>query len=465
VRERGDILVVSCYELGHPPLAVGSVLASLVEAGFDPLAIDLAVEPDALGDAAALSRARLVLVSVPMHTALHLGVRASAILRRQARRAHVGFYGLYAQLNAGVLLGGAADSVASGECEPILVDLARALEAGRPLDTVEGLGLPGRAPVPRLARTSLRAPLRDRLPSVERYARLEVDGTVRLAAAVETSRGCLHLCRHCPIPPVYGGRFFVVPREAVLDDVRALVGRGVRHVTFADPDFLNGPGHAMAVVRAMHGEHPGLTFDVTTKVEHVLRHRDKLPELAACGCLFLVSAVESLSATVLRNLDKGHSPEDVREALSLVRAAGIALRPTFVPFTPWTTMGDFLELLSWVEREALVTSVDPVQWSIRLLVPPGSLLASSPSMTPHVRGLDPASFSHRWVHPDPRMDALHVAVNDIVRDSARKEEPAVTTFERVRRAAYEASGMPAPTRSLPARVSAPAPRLTEPWFC
>ena len=93
------------------------------------------------------------------------------------------------------------------------------------------------------------------------------------AAYVEASRGCLHVCRHCPVVPVYGGRFFVVPADVVLADIRAQVAAGARHVTFGDPDFLNGPGHALDVARRLHAEWPSLTFDFTAKVEHLLKHR------------------------------------------------------------------------------------------------------------------------------------------------------------------------------------------------
>src|SRR5262249_50719819 len=159
------------------------------------------------------------------------------------------------------------------------------------------------------------------------------------------------------------------------------------HVTFGDPDFLNGPRHARAVARAMRERFAGVTWDVTAKVEHLLRHEEVLPELAASGCVFLVTAVESLSDRVLAILDKGHTREQAFRALALARAAGIALRPSFVMFTPWTTLGDFCDVLAWIDREALVEHVDPVQFTIRLLVPPGSLLEQHEAMRPHLRQL------------------------------------------------------------------------------
>ncbi len=455
MREPGAILLVACYELGHQPLAVAWPAAFLEAQGYAPAVMDVAVEPF---DAAKVRRARLVAISVPMHTALRLGVRVAAQVREVNPSCHVVFYGLYAALNADHLLAGGADSILGGEVEPLLVELCRRLETGEP-PAVAG----GRA---HLARLAFPVPSRSALPPLKKYARLERDGRLELAGYVEASRGCKHLCRHCPIPPVYGGRFFVVPREVVLADVRQLVEAGATHVTFGDPDFLNGPGHALAVARALHAEFPGITFDVTAKVEHLLRERRRLPELAGLGCLFIVSAVESLSDTVLGHLAKGHTRADVFEALGIVRAAGLALRPTWVAFTPWTTLDDYRDMLAFVEGEGLIDHVDPVQYSIRLLVPPGSLLGGSPAMRPYLGELVEHAFHYRWTHPDPRVEALEAAVAATVAEAAERSEDAAVTFDRIRRLADEAAGRPAgPPAAPPAPDRKRPPRLTEPWFC
>jgi radical SAM superfamily enzyme YgiQ (UPF0313 family) len=393
-----------------------------------------------------------------MHTALRLGVRIAAEVRRVNPACRIVFYGLYATLNAEHLLRHGADHVLGGEAEPRLVELCRALEAGDPR--------PATSPRPHLAKLAFPVPSRGQLPSLKKYAHLERDGRLELAGAVEASRGCKHRCRHCPIPPVYGGRFFVVPLEVVLADVRQLVEAGATHVTFGDPDFLNGPRHALAVARALHAEFPAVTFDVTAKVEHLLRHREVLPELAALGCLFVVSAVESLGDAVLGHLEKGHTGADVVEALGVARAAGLILRPTWVPFTPWTTLDDYHAMLDFVEREGLIDQVDPVQYSIRLLVPPGSLLAASDAMRPYLGELVAGDFHFRWRHPDPRMERLQEDVATLVAAAAERSEDPAVTFGRVRGLADEAAGRPArPLPAAPAADRRRPPRLTEPWFC
>ena len=463
MRSPGSILLISCYELGHQPLGLAWPLAFLERAGYAPDVLDISVERFDRGKA---PRARFVGISVPMHTALRLGVRVGEQLRQINPTCHICFYGLYASLNAEYLLGHVADSVIGGEFETALVRLVQALEEGRP-GPVDGVHRRDQPAGPVLKRLPFLVPRRGELPALEKYARLERDGTRGQVGYVEASRGCLHLCLHCPIPPVYGGRFFVVPKGIVLEDIRRLVRAGASHITFGDPDFLNGPGHSLAIVRAMHDEFPALTFDFTAKVEHILERRSIFPAFAALGCVFMVSAVESLSDTVLANLEKGHTRADVLPALQIVRAAGIAFRPTWVAFTPWTTLDDYLEVLEFVEGEGLVDHVDLVQYTIRLLVPPGSALLDRPAIRPCLGPLDQASLTHRWTHPDPRMEPLHKAVSALVEEATRAEEDPAVTFFRVRELAATVAGRPLSESRRPERrrIRKRPPRLTEPWFC
>jgi radical SAM superfamily enzyme YgiQ (UPF0313 family) len=455
MRGPGDILLVSCYEPGHQPAQVASAAAFLRRAGFAPSCLDLAIEPLDGAARARLAAARLVAISAPMHTALTLGLKVGERVRRENPQAHLCFFGLYAVLNR-QLLQGLCQTVLGPDCGEALAELAGALEIGAAPPSPEALE-PRRLPV--------LAPARDGLPPLARYARLAVGGERRVAGHVEATRGCKHLCRHCPLPPVYRGRFFAVPVEAVLADAGLQVAAGARHIDFGDPDFLNGPTHALRVARALHAAHPDVTFSFTAKVEHILRHRTLFPELAALGALFVVSAFESLSDRVLEALDKGHRAAELPEAVRVVRDAGISIRPTFVPFTPWTTLEDYLALCRFIRAEALENEVDPVQLSIRLLIPPGSLLLELPDLTRRLGPLDGPGLTYRWTHAEPRLERLEAEVAALVEEATRTEFPAGETFARIHALAAIAAGVPLDdlARSIDPRPA--PPHLTEPWFC
>ncbi len=444
----GAVLLISCYELGHRPMGLTRPLGALAAAGFSPNAIDIAVEPL---DAEKVKRAQFIGISVPMHTALRLGVHLLQRIRELNPDVSICMYGLYAELNADYLLSNGVDFCISGEASTQLVELVQSLVKEKRSD--------GQRPRPITLKNG-------KLPSLEKYARFEDNNEVRTVGYTETTHGCKHLCTHCPIPPVYNGKFFPVQREKVLDEIQKQIAEGATHITFGDPDFLNGPMHGLRILRAMHEAFPNLTFDFTTKIEHIIKHRKHFPEFAELGCRFIISAVESLSEKVLTILEKHHTRTDVEAAIHIVHSAGIALRPTWMPFTPWTTLDDYLEILEFVDTHRLVYHVDPVQYAVRLLIPPGSYLLNRPETQALSLTLDQTAFSYIWEHPDARVDELHKTVNTLVENDARNSVDALDTFYGIWELAADMHG----SRHTPLcrdtkQIHLPAPRITEAWFC
>jgi hypothetical protein len=460
------VLLLSTYELGHQPHHVASPAGALLAAGHEVRCLDLSVEPF---DREQVRWAEAVACSVPMHTALRLALGACAGVRRLRPDVPICLYGLYAHLGAVPDGPHLADRVIAGEYEPALVAWVSGLarEGGSPRAGV------GPAVTVSLGRTSFVLPARHLLPPLDRYARLSVGGEERLAGYVEASHGCAHRCRHCPVPVVYDGRTRLVGLDVLLADVAQLVELGARHLTFGDPDFLNGPHHARRVVDAVHGAFGDLTFDVTAKVEHVLAHADLWPALARAGCLFVVSAFESANDGILAHLAKGHTAADEVEAVRVLRRVGIEPRPSLLPFTPWTTPADVVDLFDLVARCDLVGNVDVVQLAIRLLVPDGSLLAGPGPLAGRLGPYDAEHLGWTWVAGDPRLDELQLDLAALAERTAAEGWPATEAFAAARGRALTMLGIdpaarPEPPPADDLRSAVPAdlrPRLTEPWFC
>ncbi len=447
-------MLVNAYELGRQPFALAQPAAWLERAGFAVSCLDLSLQKL---DAEVLREAGLVAIYVGMHTAARIAVEALPRVRQLAPNAHLCVYGLYAPMNATLLRTLGVETVLCGEVEPALVDLARRLRSG---DSPGGQ----REPIVSLERIAFEVPDRTALPKLVRYAHLVLtDGSTRVAGFAEGSRGCKHLCRHCPIVPVYQGKFRVVPVETVLADIRQQVAEGAAHISFGDPDFLNGPRHGLRLARALHDAFPGVTFDATIKIQHLIEHRDLLTELRASGCLFVTSAVEAVDDEILRLLGKNHGSRDFDRAVALTRAAGIALAPTFVAFTPWTTLEGYIALLERLVALRLVESVPPVQLAIRLLVPEGSWLLRLPGFRASLQAFDPALLGYPWIHRDPRVDRLQQRVQARIVECEREGLPRRAAFAAIWRMAHEAAARPAP--ELPDDVGAPIPHLSEPWYC
>lgn len=431
------LLLVSTYELGRQPVHLASPAAALRAAGHEVKTLDLAVE--AL-DPSVVAWAERVAISVPMHTATRLADQVAADVRGMDPELPIAVYGLYAGVGAATV-----DVRLEGEYEPGLL----AWVDGRSGDSRH------------LGRSDFVVPDRSGLAALEEYARLEHDGTSVLAGAVEASHGCRHRCRHCPIPVVYDGRIRVVPVDHVLADIDQLVEDGARHITFGDADFLNAPAHSVDILDRAHTAHPDITFDATIKVEHIIRHADLWPSLAGMNLLFVVSAFESVDEFTLEVLDKGHTVEDMSAAIDLTRAAGVHIRPTWLPFMPWTTTDDVADIFDFIDSHDLAGATDPVQLSIRLLMPRGSLLAERPELARHLRGYDREALTWRWEFAHPETEILHKELEAIAANASDCGQEAVDTLDEMRVAVARATG-----RDLPPLGTTPAaPRLTESWFC
>jgi len=429
------VVLVSTYELGHQSFGLSSPKAWLVKEGHEVSCSDLTVS---VLDEAAVRDAGLVAFHLPMHTATRLAMPVIERVKLLNPSAKLACYGLYAPLNRELLRELGVGTVIGGEFEPELVKLAN---GGAPADMS-------------LQRLQFLTPDRDGLPGLASYAHLRQNGDKKVAGYTEATRGCKHLCRHCPVVPVYQGNFRVVQRNVVLEDVRRQVAAGAQHITFGDPDFFNGPGHAMRIVEAFHEEFPDVTYDATIKIQHLRAHRDLLKPLRDTGCLFVTSAVESIDDGVLAKLEKNHTRRDFFEVAEWMREVGLNLQPTFIAFMPWTTVEGYRDLLRALAELELVENTAPVQLGLRLLVTQGSRLLELDDIQRVIGPFDPKSLVYPWVHPDARVDALGKQVFSLV--SQRK-----TRAEIFGEIWQLADAGPLPVIAQQAAI----PYLDEPWYC
>jgi radical SAM superfamily enzyme YgiQ (UPF0313 family) len=455
-------LLISTYDLGRQPFGLASAAAALEANGVDVRCVDLArqrLDPEIV------STSDAVAFFLPMHTATRLAIPVVDRIRTLNPRARLCAYGLYAPLNEALLRSHGIEYILGGEFEDDLAGTLQGTAGAAPsLPASPAATTNNGAPRPAVARVTFRVPSRDALPPLSKYASLQLGGERRVVGYTEASRGCKHRCRHCPIVPVYDGRFRIVPIDIVVEDIRQQIAAGARHITFGDPDFLNGPRHARDLVRTFRREFPGITYDVTIKVEHLLAQPAMIPLLHDTGCLFVTSAVESIDDGVLARLEKGHTRADFEQVASLCRGAGLTLVPTFVAFTPWTTLAGYCELLETIDALDLVDHVSPVQLVIRLLISRGSRLLELDEVQAIAGPYSPATLTYPWRHPIPEVDALQRQLEAMVGNQLLSDRQEI--FSRVRDAAHAAAGLLSVARyERPRRARAAIPYLDEPWYC
>ena len=456
-----NVVLISTYDLGHQPFGLASPMAWLREAGASVTCLDLAVQEI---DDSIIRDASLIAIHLQMHTATRLAIALLPRLQEINPSAHYCFYGLYAPLNESFLRELGAGTILGGEFESGLCSLYRRLDIAHASETSSHQP----EPVISHEKQQFRVPDRSSLPALSSYGYLEIKHGNQLEVGyTEASRGCKHTCRHCPVVPVYDGVFRIVQEDIVLEDIRQQVKAGAKHITFGDPDFFNGAGHAMRIISAFHDEFPTITYDATIKIEHLLQHQAHISELVKTGCLFVTTAVESVDNQILSILEKGHTREDFFEVVRITRDLGLTLSPTFIPFSPWTTTEGYLDLLDVIVQLEMVDYVAPIQLAIRLLLPKGSKLLNHKAIQPHLGSFDEPALSYTWMDSDQLTASLYHKVRDLIQDSEKNSWNRRITFSHILEATQKICDreigngsesfyhLPEPT----------VPRMSEPWYC
>jgi radical SAM superfamily enzyme YgiQ (UPF0313 family) len=442
------VLLVSTYEMGRQPFGLASAAAWLRADGHEVTQADLSCSPM---PRPAVESAGLIAFFLPMHTATKLFLRLVDRVRTVNPAAHLAAYGLYAPLNERVLRAAGVSTVLGGEFETGLRELARSLEK-RTASSPQSR--------PAIPRQQFLVPDRAGLPPLGAYAQLVVPDGTRRVGYTEASRGCKHKCRHCPVVPVYQGTFRVVQQDVVLEDIHRQVAAGAEHITFGDPDFFNGPGHAIPIVEALHREWPWLSYDATIKIEHLLQQRALIPTLRETGCAFVTTAVESFEDEILERLAKGHTQADFLEVLAITREIGLPLAPTFIPFTPWTTRESYQRFLRTLVDLELAAQVSPIQTAIRLLIPEGSLLLELAEVRAQVGCFDAKALAYPWRNADPSLETLCVSIQNLIKREEKRRTPRSALFRQIWNL-VGAGEFP----DVPLADRATVPYLTEPWYC
>jgi len=188
------------------------------------------------------------------------------------------------------------------------------------------------------------------------------------------------------------------------------------------------------------------------------------------GCLFVTSAIESIDDRVLEIYDKHHTREDFIKCVQVFREVGLQMNPTFVIFSPWTSLKSYLDLLHLLVDLDLVDSVASIQYAIRLLIPASSRLLELEEVQTLVCKFDEQTLAYPWVHPDPAVDRLQQDALREVKKGQSLRETRLQIFQRIWNTAHDAYGKSlsehfkiASLDQAPDRASVPF--LTEPWYC
>ena len=304
-------------------------------------------------------------------------------------------------------------------------------------------------------------PNRQIFPDISNYAHL-VDGSNNIiAGSVETTYGCKHSCTHCPVPISFNGTFKTYSLEKIISDVENQVNQGAKHISFNDPDFFNGPIHALKILESLNKKFPTITYDSTIKVEHIIKYKKYFKELSSLNMVFVISAFETTNDLVLSILEKNHTSNDLNTSIEISQDFGIDVRPTWMPFSPWTELNDLSNIVNLIEKYKLRETVDPIQLTIKLLIPKHSLIIKKPEINKYLGNYEKNSLSFKWDYENNDVEKLQSSLFDFILHNSELDEhkqylgmvniiEKFTDTELLKNSTYDFKNVP---------------KLSETWFC
>lgn len=209
-----------------------------------------------------------------------------------------------------------ADYGLVGEGEELLPQLLERIEMGKDPAGLPGLLVRGcKDYPPQLLVERIGTPERS-LFDVARYQR---DGGM---TNVQTKRGCPFACVYCTYPLLEGRRMRLRSVVEIISELRSLVDDyGVSYVYFVDDIFNYPPEFAETLCHAMIAEQ--LLINWSAFINPAFMSPGLLDLMLAAGCDAVEYGTESGSPTMLKNLGKSFTVDDVRSASLLCRERNV----------------------------------------------------------------------------------------------------------------------------------------------
>ncbi|GKW07622.1 arsinothricin biosynthesis radical SAM protein ArsL [Pectobacterium carotovorum] len=405
-----NVLLVSIFEGGYQPITISTAYQALVGevAVTDIEVLDIYVHGP---DESKIRDRDLIFISLPLFDAVMPGVELLATIRRLNPDVKVCFYGQHATIHAARLTETGADFCILGDWELPMQSLVNAISAGGrgPLQGVMNRG-DLTEPAPFFSKKGFSVPERHVLPPLEKYPNKQLNkllGKDVIVGSTELARGCKHKCLYCSVYAAYDGRVIKIPVDIITEDVKNMVYGGMTHLTFIDADWFSSRHYGIEILTELHKTHPELTFDITTRVDHIIENESRMELLRDLNVRIITSALEFPSENVLKIFNKQVTVSDTEKAIRIMKSSGIMLNPTFIMYNPWAGIRDMEHFHEWIDGVNLRDDIDPIQFETRLSLYKGSPLLLSDDIK-NVSLIE-HDFHYDWAHSDPWVDELYAA--------------------------------------------------------
>jgi len=401
-----QVALISTYETGFQPLIISTAAAALLQNDITPAVYDLYMDKS---DRSGIMDHEFYGIGLTLFDSLQGGVAIAAEIRAENPDAHICFYGPYADLNKERLMR-YGNSCILGDWERPLTRLARVVLAGNDKEWTRMprvYSLANRGAKAEYDRSYCVVPARHLLPPIHTYSNTFIENILDRKMAVgnvETTRGCHHKCKFCSVYATSGTKVKFADPEVIMADVDQLVKQGVEHITFVDAEYINNIKFSLDIVNRIHDKYPQLTYDFTTRIDHVVENEAAISEFKNTGCIAITTSIEFPRKDILEKLDKGITSQHILKGMEILKRNEIKVHTTFVTFNPWTDLEGLMNLSFFIKDNDLEDVIDPIQYETRLHIYKGSPLLNDGTLSGLT--LHEQDFHYEWEHPDPQVEEV-----------------------------------------------------------
>jgi hopanoid C-3 methylase len=405
-QNQNQVALISTYETGFQPLIVSTAAASLLQNRITPDVYDLYLDKSAK---TGIQNHDFFGIGLTLFDSLQGGVAMAEEIREKNPDAHICFYGPYADLNKDRLLR-YGDSCILGDWETPIVRLVRAVLSGNGKDWTQVdrvYSLANQSVKSKFDRDYSVVPARHLLPPIHTYTNTFIENIVdkkMVVGNVETTRGCHHKCKFCSVYATSHTKVKFTDPAIVMEDVDQLVKAGIEHITFVDAEFINNIKFSLDIVHRIHDKYPRLTYDFTTRIDHVVEHEAAIAEFKNTGCIAITTSIEFPGEEILTKLEKDITLGHILKGMKILKRNEIKVHTTFVTFNPWTDLEGLMNLSNFIKSNHLEDVIDPIQYETRLHLYKGSPLLKDETLSS--LALHEQDFHYEWEHPDPQVEEV-----------------------------------------------------------
>jgi len=165
---------------------------------------------------------------------------------------------------------------------------------------------------------------------------------------IVTGRGCQAGCKFCIKHVSYQYSVRLRSPEKLVEELAVLSKLGVHHVQMYADLFTSNRDHVMELCRLIQESKLNLTWTCNSRVDYV--DQEMLQEMAKAGCILIAWGIESANETVLKKAHKGYRLEQVGQALTWAKRAGIMNWGYFIIGLPGETVPSIRQTIELAKR-------------------------------------------------------------------------------------------------------------------